>query len=319
MKLIKLLVILLISSSVGAVMPVKDRDDRIKVLGGNIVLDGFGETTQAHRFDKQAIFVGISTPTTPSTNHANMWLNNTTKQICTNFDDATAGCFTPTGSLSGYLTTSSATATYLQLSSATATYLQNSSATLTYLTKSSATVNYCHADGINCTSSGITSGSTTTWTGTNVFAGSTSIKGTATTDNAAPGYYGEYVSTISVNNVNAAATTVFDDLLNISLTAGDWDVSGCIYTDRNGATWSVVWIFFGTTAGNNTTGSVVGDNSNYNEWANSSSTPAFFMTCIPSVRMTFSSTTTVYLKRYFAYSAGTPRSAGGRISARRAR
>lgn len=145
------------------------------------------------------------------------------------------------------------------------------------------------------------------------------LTGTTTNDNAAAGKVGEYVEAISASNVNAAATTVFDDLISISLTAGDWDVLAMLYADRNSATIQAEWFFIGTVSGNNTTGSVVGSNSNYNGWANLSTMPDFTTNNIPPYRMSLNATTTVYLKRYFQYSSGTPRTAGARLSARRDR
>lgn len=164
---------------------------------------------------------------------------------------------------------------------------------------------------------------TTAWTvvktATLQSTSSTTLKGTATNDSAAAGNIGEYIESVSAANVNAAATTVFDDLTSISLTAGDWDVTLIAYADNNGATWTLASFFIGIVAGNNSTGLAAGSNYTAGQWASSSTTPVLFTTSIPSYRMSLSSTTTVYLKRSFTFSAGTPRTSGGRLSGRRVR
>jgi len=61
-------------------------------------------------------------------------------------------------------------------------------------------------------------------------ANSAQITGTATNDNAAAGYIGQYIESI-ITNASATAVSssgVAQNLTSISLTAGDWDVSGLI-------------------------------------------------------------------------------------------
>jgi hypothetical protein len=66
---------------------------RIKELGGRILLDAASETTGVAQIDRW-IDVFSSTPTvTVGTNHANVYLKNSTKQICARFDDGSTGCF----------------------------------------------------------------------------------------------------------------------------------------------------------------------------------------------------------------------------------
>ncbi len=57
------------------------------------------------------------------------------------------------------------------------------------------------------------------------------IVGTSTNDSAAAGSVGEYVESdiASGSAIAAGATTVSKNLTSISLTAGDWDVSGAVY------------------------------------------------------------------------------------------
>lgn len=69
----------------------------IKDLSGKLLLDGSVETTGVHQFDKYADFIGVSSPTaTPKTNHAYLWLNNGTKQLCTKFDNGSQSCISVT-------------------------------------------------------------------------------------------------------------------------------------------------------------------------------------------------------------------------------
>lgn len=145
------------------------------------------------------------------------------------------------------------------------------------------------------------------------------IVGTTTNNNTAAGNVGEYVESLSAANVNAAATGVYDDLTSISLTAGDWDISVIVTYENNGATWTGTGFGIGTVTGNNATGLITGQSVSYNFWASSSTTPTQLTSTVPPYRKSLSGTTTIYLKRFFTYSAGTPRTVGGRISARRVR
>ena len=141
--------------------------------------------------------------------------------------------------------------------------------------------------------------------------------GTSTNDSAAAGKVGEYIESVTTFT-NAGASTVFSDLTSISLTAGDWDVTMVFEGNRNGATWSDSNAFIGTIAGNDGSQRVGGSNLVELSFANSSTTPNTTMGTIAGYRMSLSSTTTVYFKVQFVYSAGTPQ-ARGRLSARRIR
>lgn len=81
---------------------------------------------------------------------------------------------------------------------------------------------------------------TLTTAGKSTIAGATGtdIKGTTTNDNAATGYVGEYVSSTVASGSAvdlAVAGTVYNVTL-VSLTAGDWDVSGVVAFAPNAAT-----------------------------------------------------------------------------------
>lgn len=80
------------------------------------------------------------------------------------------------------------------------------------------------------------------------------IKGTATNDSAAASYVGEYLE--SVTGTGSVGTSAqYFDITTITITAGDWDVSGSAFYNRNGATVAnpdyVVGI--GSTTGNSAT------------------------------------------------------------------
>lgn len=161
---------------------------------------------------------------------------------------------------------------------------------------------------------------TSTWTvvktTTLTSLGVTTLKGSATNDSAATGNMGEYISSAATANSNAAANGVFDDVTSISLTAGDWDISGGVDWDVNGATVTQFRSGISITSGNSETGMDEGNQqASFVQTAISGRLTLF----VPTVRISLASTTTVYLKRMAAFSAGTPRSIAYRISARRVR
>lgn len=145
-----------------------------------------------------------------------------------------------------------------------------------------------------------------------------SIRGTATTDSAAAGFVGEYTESVVSTFTNTAATGVFSDLTSISLTAGDWDVTGVLEYFRNTATWTGTEIMITSTSGNSTAGAIRGQNRIQDAWASSSTTPEQLTQTIPSLRVSLSSTTTYYLKIRANFSAGQPQAIGN-IFARRIR
>jgi len=144
---------------------------------------------------------------------------------------------------------------------------------------------------------------------------SSKIQGTATNDNAAAGYLGEYKESVISSATNFPTSTEFGDLTSLSLTAGDWDVTGMVWNLQNGSTCTECMMGISATSGNATTGLVNGSN-----WMvapgpdgdNSTSST------VSSYRVSLSGTTTYYLKYQATYSAGQPQ-AYGRLSARRVR
>jgi hypothetical protein len=142
------------------------------------------------------------------------------------------------------------------------------------------------------------------------------IKGTTTNDSAAAGNVGEYVASVAAST-SAPTTGQFGDLTSISLTAGDWDVTGMVHFDSSGATWSNVDAGISPSSGTSFASQVQGDNILRASWANTSTaTTEHNLTLL--YRVSISTTTTYYLKFLVTYSAGTP-IGQGRISARRVR
>lgn len=145
------------------------------------------------------------------------------------------------------------------------------------------------------------------------------IRGTTTNDSATTGDVGEYVQSV-VSAVSVGATDTYSDTTSISLTAGDWDISGLHSFIRNGATFTDLDLRTGisTTSGNSGTGLVFGENATRDRQGNSNT----FLNVpgsVPVYRVSISATTTFYLKNYVgSYSAATPQ-VSGRLSARRVR
>lgn len=142
-----------------------------------------------------------------------------------------------------------------------------------------------------------------------------SVLGTTTNDSAAAGFVGEYISSIVSSAANAASSGTFKDVTSISLTAGDWDVSGLVVGQLNAATTTAEYGAVSLFTGNTTTDHVFGDNVTM---APPPAAAYFSGMVIPVWRISLTATTTVYLKVKFDFSAGTPQYVG-RISARRVR
>jgi hypothetical protein len=142
------------------------------------------------------------------------------------------------------------------------------------------------------------------------------IPGTATNDSAATGNVGEYVSatfsSLSLSNVTPINGT------SISLTAGDWDVTGTIsYSGPSGTV--VLYADASVSSTTNTEGNVasfygggVGGMSYF------TSVNASFSVEAPVTRFSLSATTTIYLVAKANFSVSTL-SAAGTIRARRVR
>ncbi len=143
------------------------------------------------------------------------------------------------------------------------------------------------------------------------------IIGTTTNDSVATGTVGEYV-TATVGATNCPTSGQYGDLTSISLTAGDWQISGSGFFSINGSTWSSVQLGISTTTGNSATGLTNGDTLLINSWLSSAVTPTVLSVTIAPLRVSLSGTTTYYLKYLSSFTGGPP-TALGRLSARRVR
>jgi len=152
-----------------------------------------------------------------------------------------------------------------------------------------------------------------TVTGATIFSSATGnpIHGTNTNDSASAGYIGEYVESV-VGTTNFPASAIAGDLTSVSLSAGDWDVTVCVYvTGYNGL--SFVEIGVSTTSGDSLAGTTAGT-----DIAVSGPAGNYLTTGVSNYRVKISTTTTHYLKYYASYTGSTP-TAQGIISARRVR
>lgn len=139
---------------------------------------------------------------------------------------------------------------------------------------------------------------------------------TTTNNNAAAGYLGEYIESVINSGLAVSLTTnTAANITSISLTAGDWDVTGGIGFAQSGTTASLYQ------AGSSTTSAtlpVTGEASWVQYPFAVVVTGDKFMSPIPTVRYSLSGTTTIYLVASATFSAGTV-SAFGTIRARRIR
>lgn len=136
-----------------------------------------------------------------------------------------------------------------------------------------------------------------------------------TNDASVAGTIGEYVSASVIQGSATALTTATPKTVtSISLTAGDWDVTG-IGCSTGASTGTNFTVAIGTTT-NSLTGTVLGDTQCQTPTVSLTGADATLM--IPAVRISISSTTTIYLIVQETFTIGTP-AAYGRISARRVR
>ena len=164
-----------------------------------------------------------------------------------------------------------------------------------------------------------------TLTGANVSAstlstsGNTTIFGTTTNDNAAAGYVGEYISaTLASGSAVSLSTGTAKTVTSISLTAGDWDVSGVV-NNILGATTNVVAAYGGIS----TTADTLGADNTFAGITNIAAGLVYgnalqLRNVVPTQRISIASTTTVYLIGYGSFSVSTL-TAHGLIRARRVR
>lgn len=144
---------------------------------------------------------------------------------------------------------------------------------------------------------------------------------TATNDNAAAGYLGEYISsTVLTGSAVSLSSGSAADITTISLTAGDWDVSGVVVFKETSSTVlasAACWINNASatvpTPPNNGMYSLIQPN-----YGSAGGTGNIAAVPIASGRWSLSTTTTIYLSGVATWTTSTM-TAFGFIGARRAR
>lgn len=142
------------------------------------------------------------------------------------------------------------------------------------------------------------------------------LVGSDGTTDATAGNVGEYIESV-ISSASIGTSGTWTDMGSISLTAGDWDVSGILNVDSNGATLGTprATMAISVNSGATTTDHVLGSNALTVAIA---STPNLTGAVLAPYRLKVSATTTVYLKLLATYTVATPTRVG-RISARRMR
>ncbi len=141
-----------------------------------------------------------------------------------------------------------------------------------------------------------------------------SVIGTTTNNNAAAGYVGEYVSSVVSSGSPVSLTTATPaNVTSISLTAGDWDVSGSVGFGNSG---SGVSLFFGGIS--NTSATFPPDTGVRSVSALGSTSTDSQILGLATTRALLSTTTTIYLVAQATFSGGSI-GAYGVIEARRRR
>jgi hypothetical protein len=159
----------------------------------------------------------------------------------------------------------------------------------------------------------IAGGAAAVMTGSFTPASVAGIVGTITNDSAAAGSIGEYISSYQASGVSLSTTTP-TTITSISLTAGDWDVEGCVNVVPPASTMQIIIAGISTTPATLPTGTFSG----LSEISHSTGFLATVSLPTGSTRISIASTTTVYLVAEVGLSSGSA-TGGGSISARRRR
>lgn len=227
-----------------------------------------------------------------------------------------------------FTTVSAGTATFnnFSISILSATAVNTSTVSATSISTNTIGATTGNITTLNSTTVNVTTVSATTVNAANVNAavsasnlsssGTTNLKGTTTNNDAAAGYIGEYISaTIATGSAVSLTSPNGANVTSISLTAGDWDVWGCIGFNQGSGTTAVAFnssiSSTSATLPSSTTGAIftiVG--------GGSSATTVSFPTGM--TRISIASTTTIYLVALASFSGGTMSAFGG-IFARRVR
>lgn len=155
-----------------------------------------------------------------------------------------------------------------------------------------------------------------TISGTLIVSGQGIIKGDITGSNAAAGYVGEYLSSVVLSPGVTLTTGTPANATSLSLTAGDWDVSGELWVSvgTGGATLMIA----GITPSSATAPSSPGVGVSSLRMTTAFTASSVETLPISPARLSVSTTTTMYLTAYVAFPSGTT-TAYGRLGARRVR
>lgn len=176
---------------------------------------------------------------------------------------------------------------------------------------------YWNATGTNADDNGVTTvipnGSSSgngEWS--RITTSTSSVQGVTTNSNAATGYLGEYISSTVASGAAVALTTATPaNVTSISLTAGDWDVSG--FCALAAASTTVASI---DGAGVNTTSATLPAAGLYTSLSLTFATSATQTLPLGTTRVSLATTTTVYLVAQATFTTSTL-SAYGLLQARR--
>lgn len=142
------------------------------------------------------------------------------------------------------------------------------------------------------------------------------LKGTSTNNDPPAGYYGEYIEShvAFAGRITLTTTATKYNLTSISLTAGDWDVSGI--AQFYAATTSLIT---GTLAGISATSAVLPEEGYYSVFNNITGVAiGVYGVSVPPIRISLASTTTIYLVVMANFTSTSP-NGYGKLSARRIR
>lgn len=150
------------------------------------------------------------------------------------------------------------------------------------------------------------------------FAGNV-IAGVQTALAAVSGQVGELISATNSTYTNAAATGAYGNITSVTLTPGDWDISGFVTLSANGSTLTVtansVATISTTTASAAGTTEGLGDIAYVSQVLNAASGKDSF---VLRLQVNISATTTYFLNAQSTYTLGNPQFVGG-LTARRLR
>lgn len=142
--------------------------------------------------------------------------------------------------------------------------------------------------------------------------------GTTTNDSAAAGFVGQFIDSSNHSLTAVGSSGQYANVTSISLTAGDWDVSGNVmFSFGTAVSITNASMAVSLFSGNTTTDHVAGANA-YGSSAYPTATQDSSVATVPRFRVSISGTTTVFLKGAITYASGAP-FFYGYISARRMR